>query len=643
MTCEIWPFGCAIAAADGERAMSLLGTIRDYRDLRTLSPEEATALCGELRERIIDVVLDRGGHLASSLGAVELIVGLLRLFDPAEDRIIFDVGHQAYAYKILTGRDDVFNTLRTWGGISGFPKHRESPFDHFDVGHSSTSLSAGLGYAKARDIKGEGHEVVAFIGDGALLNGLALEALNNVKSADTKLIIILNDNEWSINRKVGGLAECLARMRSHSSYRRLKAFIKEHCRNLPKGEGIEAFLGRVKDHVKAFLQPSNFFEELDISYWGPFDGHDLEDIEAVLALARRYDRPVLIHFLTEKGRGYRPAEENPTKFHGISCRPDPSLPKEPSLPSWSTAVCDILRERAAADPRVVALTAAMMEGSKLNAFARDFPDRFFDVGIAEGHLLTFAAGLAAGGLRPVATIYATFLQRAMDQLVEDIAMQGHPVIVAVDRAGLVGEDGETHHGLLDVCWGRAVPGLAMMAPRDVIDLRAMFDYAFTLAGPSMIRYPRGCAPLVVGPETRPDIASGRAQCLVEGEETLLVGYGSTIPLLLEAQRRCLALGLPSPSVVDLRFLKPLDWTSLDDWISAHRRVLIVEEGYAAGSVGEALGAHISSQGLHVDFEMIAVADAYIPQGTQEEQWKSCGFSVETILARIRPCHVPTAP
>lgn len=625
--------------------MSLLGAIRDYRDLRALSREELLELCGELRERIIDVVLDRGGHLASSLGAVELIVSLLRVFDPADDRIIFDVGHQTYAYKILTGRDDVFNTLRTWGGISGFPKHRESPFDHFDVGHSSTSLSAGLGYAKARDIRGESHEVLAFIGDGALLNGLALEALNNVKAADTKLIIVLNDNEWSINRKVGGLAECLARMRSHSSYRKFKAFIKRRCRNLPGGEGLEDFLGRVKDHVKTFLQPSNFFEELDISYWGPFDGHDLEEVEAILSLARRYDGPVLIHFLTEKGRGYSPAEANPTKFHGLACRPDPSTPtpKEPPLPSWSSAVCDILRERAAVDPRVVALTAAMMEGSKLNAFARDFPDRFFDVGIAEGHLLTFAAGLAAGGLRPVATIYATFLQRAMDQLVEDIAMQGHPVIVAVDRAGLVGEDGETHHGLLDVCWGRSIPGLSMMAPRDVVDLRAMFDHAFALPGPSMIRYPRGCAPLVVGPKDRPHVASGRAQCLVEGEEILLIGYGGILPLLLEVQGRCLSLGLPSPSVVDLRFLKPLDWVSLDDWISAHRCVRVVEECYAAGSVGEELGAHIAAQGLSIDFGTIAVADTYIPQGTQEEQWQFCGLSVEAILSQIRPCHVPTAP
>jgi 1-deoxy-D-xylulose-5-phosphate synthase len=624
----------------GRDIMSIIETIDSYRDLSALSPEQLKKLCDELRERIINVVLDRGGHLASSLGAVELIVGLLRVFDPGEDRIIFDVGHQTYAYKILTGRDDVFNTLRTWGGISGFPKHRESRYDHFDVGHSSTSISAGLGYAKARDLKAQNHEVVAFIGDGALLNGLALEALNNVKAADTKLIVVLNDNEWSINRKVGGMAESLARMRSHSSYRKLKAFIKEHCRNLPAGEEIESFLARGKDLIKSVLQPANFFEELDISYWGPFDGHDLEDIETVLTLARRYDKSVVVHFLTEKGRGYKPAEEDPTKFHGVSCKPDPCALKQEPKPSWSAAVCDILCERAAKDSRVVALTAAMMEGSKLNAFQHDFPARFFDVGIAEGHLLTFAAGLAAGGLRPVATIYATFLQRAMDQLVEDIAMQGHPVIVAVDRAGLVGEDGETHHGLLDVSWGRSVPGLCMMAPRDIIDLRAMFDYAFSLERPSMIRYSRGNAPFVIGDEERPSIASGKAQCLVEGTGVLLIGYGSTIPLLLEARKHCIDLGLPGPAVVDLRFLKPLDWESLALWLPQYDHVLTVEECYASGSIGEVLSARIASEKWTLTLSTIAVPDAYIPQGTRKEQWEHCGLSVESIVNHIVNCHGP---
>lgn len=606
----------------------------DYRNLRTLSREQLDRLCQELRQRIIDVVLDRGGHLASSLGAVELIVGLLRVFDPAEDRVIFDVGHQAYAYKILTGRDDVFNTLRTWGGISGFPKQRESCYDHFDVGHSSTSISAGLGYAKARDLKAQSHDVISVIGDGSLLNGLALEALNNVKAADSKLIIVLNDNEWSINRKVGGLAECLARMRSHSSYRKLKAFVKDHCKNLPKGEGIENFLGRSKDFVKSLLQPNNFFEQLDISYWGPFDGHDLEDIETVLALAKRYDRSVVVHFLTEKGRGYQPAEENPTKFHGVSCKVVSGKAPEKPGTNWSLATSNVLCERAAVDPRVVVLTAAMMEGSKLNGFQQTFPDRFFDVGIAEGHLLTFAAGLAAGGLKPVATIYSTFLQRAMDQLVEDIAMQGHPVIISVDRAGLVGEDGETHHGLLDVVWGRAIPGLCLLAPRDVVDLSAMFDFAFDRQGPTMIRYPRGTAPSLIGDESRPSLSAGGAELLLPGEGNLLIGYGSTIPLLLETRGRCLAEGLSIPGVADLRLLKPLDRKSLQAWASSYDRFIVVEESYRAGAIGEALAFLAIEKGWPVSVSAVAVPDFYVPQGTQEEQWSYCGLTVENLLSLL---------
>ncbi|MCL2684651.1 MAG: 1-deoxy-D-xylulose-5-phosphate synthase, partial [Synergistaceae bacterium] len=459
-----------------EENKSLLETIGNYKKLPLLGPGEIKRLCAEIRSLIIDVTLKNGGHLGGSLGAVEICVALLRVFNPGRDKIIFDVGHQTYAYKILTDRLDRFPTLRRKGGIAGFPKRSESEYDFFDVGHSSTSISAALGFAKARDLCGLGHEVVAVIGDGALLNGLALEALNNITECGTKLTVILNDNRMSISPRVGGMAEHLAKLSISAPYRRLKQFVKDQCRAMRDGNRMESRLARWKTKLKSLLLPQNMFENIGISYWGPFDGHNVLELEEIFEMSKQYPKPLLIHVITTKGKGCAEAETSPARFHGVGAGTviGETLPKPAAQNTqkddWTAAAAEIISALASGDDRVVALTAAMEDGTRLSSFKKKFPKRYFDVGIAEGHMLTYAAGLAAGGMRPIICVYSTFLQRALDQLIHDICMQKMPVMLAVDRAGLNGEDGETHQGLLDMAWGRSIPGLVLCAPRDKVDL-----------------------------------------------------------------------------------------------------------------------------------------------------------------------------
>ncbi len=614
--------------------MSVLDTVHSPEDVKRLAPGVIPLLCEDVRRTIIDTVLCNGGHLASSLGTVELIVGLLRAFDFREDRVVFDVGHQAYAYKLLTDRKDRFSGLRTAGGISGYPKRTESPFDAFDVGHSSTSLSAALGYAKARDLLGQKHHVVAVVGDGALLNGMAMEALNHARDLDTRLIMVLNDNEMSINKRVGGLASHLAHLSASPFYRKFKETVKEQCRNFPKGEGLEEILGRFKSHVKTLLQPTNLFEELDLSYWGPFDGHDVEELEGIFNLAMQYHRPLLLHVITKKGKGYVPAEDNPAKYHGVG------KPKKQgsssNLRSWSAAATASLVEMAEKDPRIVCLTAAMKEGAKLGEFEKRYPRRFFDVGIAEEHMLTFAAGMAAGGMRPAVCIYSTFLQRAMDQLVHDMAMQKLPVLLGVDRAGLVGEDGETHHGLLDLAWARSIPNVTVAAPRDEVDLDFFFSHAFSQNGPVLVRYPRGNAPeRLARREGEDPLPWGRGEILREGEGTVLLGLGSTLPLALEARQVCADQDLPLPGVADLRFVKPLDEELLRNLAEEYQKIIVLEEGNCAGGVGELVASFLGQRNLSCPIVSLGVPDRFIPQGTRQEQWEECGLTIQRVVACIR--------
>lgn len=615
--------------------MGILESLTNHTEIKNLSGRDIQTLAAELREKITSVALKNGGHLASSLGTVELTISLLRSFDPAADRIIFDVGHQAYAYKLLTGRLESFHTLRRWGGVSGFPKRGESPFDHFDTGHSSTSLSAALGYAKARDVLGEKRHVAAVIGDASLLNGLAFEALNYTRESRTKVIYILNDNAMSISPRVGGMATHLARLSSSSAYNWLKKAIKDSCASLPRGQAIENVLGKMKDHIKTIVKPINIFDEMDINYWGPFDGHNVEEMEHVFELAKKYDGPVLIHAVTLKGKGLAEAEKNPTAFHGLSPSSPERRPKGVGK-SWSEAAADAVFKLAEKDPKIVCLTAAMKAGSRLDEFAARFPDRFFDVGIAEGHMVTMAAGMAAGGLKPVVFIYSTFLQRAMDQLVHDVCMQNLPVILAVDRAGLVGEDGETHQGLLDISWGRPVPNLVMVAPRDQKKLGGLFHFASGHDGPVMIRFPRGKARKQIEgtgfPPPGKDLPG--PEILERGDEWALIGYGRTVELMAEAREAAVHRGIsPLPTIVDLMRLKPLPERALKEILLSHSGVIVAEDGYAAGGAGEAIEAFAREleEESRPWISVLGVPDIFVPQGRVEEQEVYCGITPEKVV------------
>ncbi len=618
--------------------MAVLENLKHYSELRGYSRETLNTLAAELREYIVSVVSRTGGHMASSLGAVELILAILRSFDPEEDKIVFDVGHQAYAYKILTGRRDRFPTLRQWGGISGFPKRSESPCDHFDVGHSSTSLSAALGYAKARDILGGDGHVVAVIGDASLLNGLAFEALNYTKESNTKVIYILNDNTMSISPRVGGFATHLARLSSSTAYNSLKRAIKESCSSLPKGQALENALGKLKDHIKSIVKPINVFDEMDINYWGPFDGHNVEEIEYVLELAKKYDKPVLIHLVTVKGKGFEEAEREPTKFHGVP----PLAPKrdgQTPLRSWSEAASSAVCDLAERDGRVVCLTAAMKCGSKLDDFAARFPERFFDVGIAEGHMLTMAAGMAAGGLRPVVFIYSTFLQRAMDQLAHDIAMQKLPVVIAVDRSGLIGDDGETHQGLLDISWSRSIPNLMVTAPRDEEGLNSLLEVAMRRDGPTVIRFPRGEAiPSLHRTKARGEVLMDDLpvpEILERGGQCALIGYGRTVELMLKAHEEIVSTGGTPPTVVDLKCVKPLPRTAIEELLAQHDLLIVAEDGYREGGVGEAIATLAETMRSSQNpgrVITLGIPDIFVPQGTMREQAEFCGLTHQRVVA-----------
>lgn len=621
-----------------------LNKITDYKDLQRLRYTEKLRLCNEIRHMIIEVVTKNGGHLASSLGAVELIIALLSVFDPMKDKVVFDVGHQSYAYKILTGRKSNFHTLRQWGGISGFPKREESPCDHFNTGHAGTSISAAIGYAKARDLLSQKHDVIAVVGDASISNGTSLEALNQIGELKTKLIIILNDNKMSINVPIGGVAKHLSHISTNPSYKRAKEALKLACKSLPLGGAlIEDALKRLKYQVKTMFQPINMFEALGINYWGPFNGHNLEELEEVFKLAKVFDESVLIHVITEKGKGYEPAEKDPTKYHGVSPKTTTSLDSPEDSISWSKATAKCAEKLAEKNNKILCLTAAMEEGCSLSDFKKRFPNRFFDVGIAEEHLLTYAAGLAAGGMQPIVFIYSTFLQRAMDQLCHDIAMQGFPVIIALDRSGLVGEDGETHQGLLDVPWCKSIPGLIIASPRDVVDLEYMFTCLIeNCDSPGIIRYPKGEAPRSLA-RKKEGLPSQwlKAEVLREGEEVLLIGYGSTIPMLLESSEEIRkTLGFES-TVVDLRFIKPLDLKTLKELFAAHSLAVMAEEEYAIGGAGEQLSCLAFKENKDLQWIHLAVPDTYVPHGTRDEQLQHVGLSSNEVVKRVSE-HLKTA-
>ena len=618
----------------GSEVLMLLETINSPADLKKLTPEQLPALAEEVRRFLLDTVSSTGGHLGSNMGTVELTIALHYCFDSPHDKIIWDVGHQAYTHKILTGRRDRFATQRQYKGISGFPKRCESEHDSFGVGHSSTSISAGLGMAAAASLAGTSNHSIAVIGDGSLTGGMAFEALNQAGHLKKNLIVILNDNEMSISKNVGAFSTFVSRKMTGRYFRDLKKAMQGVLKNIPAiGSDMLQFARRAENSLKGFLTPGALFEALGFEYIGPLDGHNLQQLVDVFNNIE-LDGPLLIHVMTTKGKGYKPAEENPGKFHGVGTF-DIATGKGAVKASGSTytdVFGETLVQLAEEDPKIVAITAAMPDGTGLNSFSRRFPERFFDVGIAEQHGLAFAAGLAVEGYRPVAAIYSTFLQRAYDQVFHDICLQKLPVTIAMDRAGLVGDDGPTHHGVFDLSYLRHLPGITLMAPKDENELRHMLKTAVYSGVPMALRYPRGAGH---GVEMDTDLKSleiGKGELLLEGRDLTIIAIGATVYPALEAAE-ILRLNGISAGVVNARFVKPLDAELI---LSAARTtgcIMTVEENALQGGFGSAVLELLYDNGLQdIRVRRVGIPDRYIEQGSQAQLRKDVGIDATGIAA-----------
>ena len=614
---------------------SLLATISSPDDIRSLSPDDLRALADDIRRVIIKTVSRTGGHLAPSLGVVELTLALHKVFNTPEDRLIWDVGHQSYAHKLITGRKRRFATLRQYHGLSGFPKPGESPYDAFVTGHSSTSIAAALGMSMATALQGRSHRAIAVIGDGALTGGMAFEALNQAGHLDARLIVVVNDNEMSISPNVGAFSSFLSRKLSGRTMRRVKQHLEEKLLELSTlGENILNLLKKSEDSLRCFFTPGMLFQALKFDYIGPIPGHDLDALIPTLETVRDTAQgPVVVHILTTKGKGYAPAEEKPGLFHGIgpfdvaSGLPHP----ESAAPSYTKVFGDAITEIAGRDERIVAITAAMTQGTGLSAFAAAFPDRFFDVGIAEQHAVTFAAGLASEGMRPVVAVYSTFLQRAIDQVIHDVCLQKLPVTFALDRAGVVGDDGPTHHGVFDLALLRAVPNLIIMAPKDENELRHMLLTAVNGHQPAVLRYPRGA-----GENVQPDGAPraleiGKGELLMTGDDLLLLPVGNRVHPALAAARELERLGL-GVAVINPRFVKPLDAELICHWAEHTGHVITIEDGCGLGGFGGAILELLSASRLwNVKTRVLAHPDHFIEHGPQQILWSASGIDSQAIV------------
>ena len=601
-------------------------------DLRKMDFDELELLSYELRDYLVESVAKTGGHLASSLGVTELAIALHRVFDTPHDKLIWDVGHQSYVHKILTGRGDQFEGLRQLGGMSGFPKRGESEYDVFDTGHSSTSIGLGLGMAKARDLTGGDYHVVSVIGDGALTGGGAFEALNNAGHLNSDLIVVLNDNGMSIEPNIGGLSRHLVRLSGTSGYANMKTRIKSGVSRVPViGEDLVSGIQHAKERFKySVLEDGVIFEELGFKYMGPVDGHNIRELCRVLENAKLIGGPVLIHALTTKGKGYSHAEEHPERFHGIGpFDPETGVPvSSKSRPSWSDVFGRKMLHMAFQDPKIVCVSAAMIEGTGLTEFSRTFPDRTFDAGIAEGHAVTFCAGLAAGGMRPYAAIYSTFLQRAYDQIMEDVCLQNLPVVFCLDRSGIVGADGETHHGIFDLSYLRSMPNLTVLAPATAVQLDEMLDYSRTCEGPCAIRYPRGEA--TEGPPL-PAFEPGKAQRILEGEDVDIWAAGTMLGHAVEAAAILGTEGIRA-GVVNIASIQPLDQEGLCQAASEHPLIVTLEDNVLRGGIGEGIDRMLADEPVRV--MNLGWPDLFIPHGTQEQLFESYGLDAATIAARI---------
>ena len=621
-------------------ASSLLDSIEHPRQLKGFSREELVQLAGEIRQRIVDVVSHNGGHLAPSLGVVELTLAMLSVFDPEQDCLIWDVGHQCYAYKLLTGRRERFASLRTLGGLSGFPRRDESPFDHFGVGHSSTSISAALGMAMARDLKGEKHHVLAVIGDGALTAGEAFEGLNLAGHMARRLIVVLNDNEMSISSNVGALSLVLSRTFSSQWVRKSRQEVLRFLRSIPHiGEKLALYAQRGEWSFKSFFTPGMLFEALHFSYIGPVDGHDIASLQKHLQMAASVeDGPVLLHVRTIKGKGYAPAESNPTKYHGVgSFLPETGLPvaSKKHFPSFTKVFGETLVELARQDPSIVAITAAMPEGTGTSAFREHFPERFVDTGICEQHAVTFAAGLAARGFKPVVAIYSTFLQRSYDQVVHDVCLQQLPVTFCIDRAGLVGEDGATHHGMFDIAYLRHIPGMHLLAPRDENMLRHCLVTALGLQAPCALRYPRGVG---FGVELEPlrSLALARGEIVLAGERVAIFACGNRVHPAMEAAmfvRQKLGF---TPIVFDPIWIKPLPCEQIRELVQSVDCLLFVEDGVLAGGFSSAVLEMLADEGLLAGkaLRRLGIPDTFVEHGTQLELREMVGIRGHAIAQAV---------
>lgn len=613
----------------------MLEKIQKPNDIKKIPADQLPALAEEIREFIIESLSKTGGHLASNLGVVELTIAIHRVFDLPKDKLIWDVGHQSYTHKILTGRKDGFETLRREGGISGFPKQSESDCDVFDTGHSSTSISAGVGYVRARELKKENYSVVSIIGDGALTGGMAYEALNNAASLKSNFIIVLNDNEMSITENVGGMSSYLSGLRTASAYTDFKMDVTKALNRIPGiGPGMVDAMRKTKSSIKQIIIPGMLFEDMGLTYLGPVDGHNIPQLIKIFQEAKRFEGPILVHVLTQKGRGYEPAMRHPARFHGAGpFDVKTGLPVGKSNPTYTDVFSTVMRKMGDRRKDVAAVTAAMMTGVGLKRFSNMFPDRCFDVGIAEEHAVTFAAALSLGGITPVVAIYSSFLQRAYDQIMHDVCMQNLHVVFAIDRAGLVGYDGETHHGIFDLSYLGSMPNMTILAPKNLWELSDMIKFAVDYDGPIAVRYPRGEAYTGLK-EFRAPICLGKSEVIHEGSRVALLAVGSMVKMAEEVQKQLKERMDMDAALVNARFVKPIDEELLRSFADTYELVVTLEENVKDGGFGERVLAFAEEEDLPFGVEIIALPDRFIPHGSVSYQMKQVGFTPEDICGRI---------
>lgn len=608
----------------------ILNNIKDSNDIKKLTLEDLNILSEDIRLFLLEHISKTGGHLSSNLGIVELTLSLFKTFDFNHDKIVFDVGHQCYPYKILTGRKDEFSCLRQYGGISGFPKRQESPYDFFDTGHSSTSISAALGMARARDLKGEKHQVIAVIGDGALTGGEAFEALNDLGFHKTKMLIILNDNGMAISKNVGGMSNYLTHIRLNPKYNQLRKKIKGKL-NKRESNVFTKAVRKVRDSFKELFLNSLFFDDLGLRYIGPIDGHDLKELNRVMKQVSVLDEPVVLHVITEKGKGYKLAEEHPNEYHGVSKFDLIAGVQKSNKLTYSDAFGEVLIKLAQHDKKIVAITAAMAGGTGLEAFSNQYPDRFFDVGIAEQHAVTFAAGLASTHLKPVFAVYSTFLQRAIDQIIHDVCMQELPVVFAIDRAGLVGNDGETHQGVFDISYLSMIPNITVLAPKCPEEMESFLTYAFFLSKPVAIRYPRGGANYPFKPLK--ELRMNKWEILENGEDIALIAVGNMCGVAMQVKEKLELLKI-KPMIIQATFVKPLDIKMLKQLCGKNYRIVTLEDGSLIGGFGSEVLRAVNSFGISSPILSIGYEDHFVHHGNVEQLYQEEQVEVDQIVKKI---------